>query len=242
LLTILSLDISGLHLIFWLLVFFYSYWLKFSFSAECLTIIGYYFNFFEELFWIFLRLWGLMLFLAEGLLRGVWLIVFFPVRLRPLLLIDEVFGYLDGSFVGVLNCRLAVSGTSYRLIISFLVCKGFYCLAAFLTIWDLLVASCDLIFLEGLFSCCGSIWCCCIFVDFKETLAVQFSFPYWKQMLFFMRNSINSALWPSERFANSTVLVVYFLRMYNNINGWILIIIEMLFSCAKRLLRFRDQE
>lgn len=137
--TILSLDISGLHFIFWVLAYFYFYWLKSSFSADCLTIIGYYFSFFEELLWIFFRLWGFTLFLAEGLLRGVWFIVFFPVRLRPLL-IDEVFSYLDGSFVGVLSCRLAVSGAFYRLMISFFVCKGFYCLAGFLTIWDLLVA------------------------------------------------------------------------------------------------------
>ena len=151
LLTILSRDISGLHFIFRLFAYFYFYRLKSSLSAEFLTIIGYYFNFFEELLWILFRLWALTLFLAEGFLRGVWFIVFFPVRLRPLLA-EEVFSYLAGSFVGVFSCRLAVSGTFYRLMISFLVYKGFYCLSAFLTIWDFLVVSCDLIFLIGLFS------------------------------------------------------------------------------------------
>lgn len=53
----------------------------------------------------------------------------------------------------------------------------------------------------------------------SETLAVQFSLPSWKQMLFLMRNWMNSALWFSERLANSTVLLAYllasFLRIYN---------------------------
>lgn len=49
----------------------------------------------------------------------------------------------------------------------------------------------------------------------RDTRAVQFSLPSWKQMLFLMRNCMNSALWFSERLANSTVLLGYFLRIYN---------------------------
>lgn len=49
-----------------------------------------------------------MLFVAEALLRGVWLKPFLPVRLRPLVLMAEPFSYLVGSFVGVFNYRLAV--------------------------------------------------------------------------------------------------------------------------------------
>ena len=59
--------------------------------------------------------------------------------------------------------------------------------------------------------------------SFIAMLAVQFYFPSWKQMLFFIKNWMNSALWSSERLQNYTVRPDYFLRItIINVNGYII--------------------
>ncbi len=153
------------------------------------------FNFLDELFWILFKLWGCILFLPEapeGCLRGVWLKAFFPVRLRPLVLIADPFNYLAGSLVGVFNCLLAVYCTFSRLSMSLCIWRGLFSIfVGFLMIWDLLIVSLGLTDLCVLFSTCASGWCIGVLVDFNDTRAVQFSFPSWKQMLFLIRNYIN---------------------------------------------------
>lgn len=218
LLTIRSRDRSGRLFSFWVLFYLYLYfyfsWLSSNLYARVLNMLGYYLIFLEELLPILFKLWGMGLFFVERWFLGVWLRAFFPVRLRPLQFKEDPFNYLDFCFVGVFIWQLTDSEAFYRLRISLRVWSGLLStLVAFLLIWDLLICSLGLGCLLGLGYCGGSVRCWGVLVDFNDTLAVQFSFPSWKQMLFLIRNCMNSALWPSDRLANSTVLVVYFFRI-----------------------------
>lgn len=134
----------------------------------------------------------LLLFLGLGLwtLRGVWFVGFFIVLLRPLQDREETPSYFLVSFVGVLSCLKTWSLAVYFCTLTVLLCRSLSFLLCFCT------RGCT-----GVFVSLRGFWVD-VLLGLMDTCAVQFSLPYWKQMLFLMRKCMNSALWSSVRLAN----------------------------------------